>query len=108
MRRSVSLVTLVAVMVATMVLSGAALAEPSPPSDPPSDSGNPSCFGAFARLAPDGSGPGELVSGAATTLAEPSTPPGSGTDEVARNIGPVQHVRQGACPADYPLQQEEG
>lgn len=106
MKRSVSFFTLAAVVAATLALSSAALADPSP-GDSPSDGGNPSCFGAFARSEPDRPGPGAFVGNAATTLSEPGTP-GSKTDEVASNMGPVQHVRQGLCPANYPLQQDGG
>ena len=101
MRRIILLVTVAIVMAQTMAPAGVAFAQP--PSGPV-ENGNPSCFGAFARYEPGWPGPGEFVSGAAATLAKPGTP-GSGTDDVARNIGPVQHVREGVCPADYPLQQ---
>jgi hypothetical protein len=99
-RRIILLVTVAVVMAETMAPAGVVFAQP--PSDP-IENGNPSCFGAYARSLPaPPPGPGDFVSGAATTLAGtgPETP-GSGTDEVAQNIGPVQHVRP--CP-DYPLQ----
>lgn len=103
MRRIILLVTVAVVMAVTMAPAGVVFAEP--PSDS-IDDGNPSCFGAFARTEPGPPGPGEFVHEAATTLAEPGTP-GSGTDDVARNVGLVQLVRQEVCPADQPLQQRE-
>ena len=54
----------------TMSLPGIAFAEQ--PSDPPLDSGNPSCFGSYSRTTkevPD-AGPGSIVSTAAQGLAE--------------------------------------
>lgn len=104
-RRIILLVTVAAVMLTTMALSaGSAFAQP--PSDP-NENGNPSCFGVYARSEPGPPpGPGDFVSGAATTLAEPGPEtPGSGTDEVARDIGLAQHVRQDVCPANQSLQQ---
>ncbi len=104
MRRAILLVTAAVVMAGTTVPAGIVFAQP------PSDSierGNPSCFGAYARSEPGPPpGPGDFVSEAATFLAE-SVNPGSGTDEVARHVGLVQHVRQDVCPADGPLQQQE-
>jgi hypothetical protein len=103
MRRTILLVTVAVVMAGTTVPAGVVFAQP--PSD--IERGNPSCFGAFARSEPGPPpGPGDFVSEAATTLAE-SVNPGSGTDEVARHVGLVQHVRQDVCPADGPLQQQE-
>jgi hypothetical protein len=96
------LVTVAVVMAETMAPAGVVFAQP--PSDP-IENGNPSCFGAYARSEPGPPpGPGEFVSGAATDLAGTGTPE-SGTDEVAQNIGLVQHVRQDVCPADQSLQQ---
>ncbi len=103
MRRVILFVTVAVVMAETMAPAGVVFAQP--PSDP-IENGNPSCFGAFARSEPGPPGPGEFVHEAATTLAGPGTP-GSGTDDVARNVGLVQHVRQDVCPADGPLQQQE-
>ena len=94
-RRLYLLLTIAVVAAAVMSLSGTALA------DPPVDSGNPSCFGAFARSEPGTPGPGESVSVGATNLAGTGNPE-SGTDEVATNIGSVQHVRP--CPSDYPFE----
>jgi hypothetical protein len=96
-RRLYLLLTTAVVAAAVMSLSGAALA------DPPVDSGNPSCFGAFARSQPGAPGPGGSVSEGATTLAGTGKPE-SGTDEVATNIGPVQHVREGVCPSNTPFE----
>ncbi len=62
-------------IVPTMSLPGIAFAEQ--PSDPPLDSGSPSCFGDYARTTkevPD-AGPGASVSSVATTLAD--TPGGN-------------------------------
>ena len=98
------LVTVAVVMAETMAPAGVVFAQP--PSDP-IENGNPSCFGVYARSEPGPPpGPGDFVSGAATTLAEPGPEtPGSGTDEVARDIGLAQHVRQDVCPANQSLQQ---
>ena len=101
MRRIVLLLMVAVTMVAGMVPAGVVFAESL--SDP-SDNGNPSCFGAFARSEPGRPGPGESVGDAAKGLAVTGPEnPGSGTDEVAQEIGPVQHVRQGVCPADQPF-----
>jgi hypothetical protein len=102
MRRIVLLLLVAVTMVTAMVPAGAVFAESL--SDP-SDNGNPSCFGAYARSEPaPPPGPGGVVSDAATGLAMTGPEsPGSGTDEVANNIGAVQRVRP--CPTDYPLQQ---
>lgn len=57
-------------IVPTLSLPGIAFAEQ--PSDPPPDSGSPSCFGDYARTTkevPD-AGPGTSVSSVATTLAD--------------------------------------
>ena len=93
-RRIILLVTVAVVMAETMAPAGVVFAQP--PSDP-IENGNPSCFGAYARSEPGWPGPGESVSFAAYTLAGTGTPE-SGTDEAARNIGLVQHVRP--CPAN--------
>jgi hypothetical protein len=70
MKRIVLLVMLAAaVVVATMTLAGIASAQ--------------SCFSTLAR---SGQPPGELVSKAATELAEPGEP-GSNTDDAARQVG---------------------
>ncbi len=103
-RHAFSVLTITVVAGAVIGLSGTALAEP--PNNPPIESGNPSCFGAFARSEPGTPGPGESVSDGATTLAGTGVP-GSETDEVATNIGPVQHVREGVCPSNYPFEPQE-
>ena len=104
MRRIVLLLLVAVIMVAAMVPAGVVFAES--PSDP-IDNGNPSCFGTYARSEPGPPpGPGEFVSDAATGLAMPGPEsPGSGTDEVASQIGLVQDVRQDVCPGDEPLQE---
>ena len=75
MKRRILAVMVAAVMIVpTMSLPGIAFAEQ--PSDPPLDSGNPSCFGNYARTTnevPD-VGPGSFVNPVAPTLAE--TPEG--------------------------------
>ena len=102
MRRIVLLLTVAVTMVAATVPAGVVFAESL--SDP-IDNGNPSCFGTYARSEPGPPpGPGFFVSDAATYLAGTGTPE-SGTDEVARQIGLVQDVRQDVCPADQPLEQ---
>ncbi len=102
MRRIVLLLMVAVTMVTATVPAGVVFAESV--SDP-IDNGNPSCFGAYARSEPvPPPGPGEFVSDAATGLAEPGTPE-SGTDEVASQIGLVQHVRQEVCPPDQPPEQ---
>jgi hypothetical protein len=59
-RRVLAIMVAAVVIVPTMSLPGIAFAVQ--PSDPPIDSGNPSCFGAFARAQPGEPGPGEGVS----------------------------------------------
>ncbi len=51
----------------------------------------------FSTVAQAGGHPGEGVSALASGLAEPGTP-GSGTDDVASDIGLVQQVRSDVCP----------
>ena len=104
MRRIVLLVIVAVTMVAAMAPTGVVFAESL--SDP-SDNGNPSCFGAYARSEPfPPPPPGDYVSTAATGLAMPGPEfPGSGTDEVATEIGLVQLVRQDVCPPEQPPQQ---
>ena len=101
MRRIVLLLMVALTTVAVMVPAGVVSAESL--SDP-GDNGNPSSFGAYARSEPaPPPGPGGVVSAAATGLATTgSESPGSGTDEVADDIGTVQRVRP--CPTNYPLQ----
>jgi hypothetical protein len=71
MKRRILAVMVAAVMIVpTMSLPGIAFAEP--PNDPPLDSGDPSCFGDYARNTkevPD-AGPGASVRIVATELAE--------------------------------------
>ena len=86
MRRSISLVTSAAVMTATMVLSGTAFAQ-----DPPTDEGNPSCFGAYARSEPSPPGPGTTFVKSIVTVAAPG-----GVDELAGFVGELNQNRP--CP----------
>ncbi len=81
MRRTIVLITVAAIMLATMALGGgSAFAE-----------GNPSCFGAFARAEPGQPGPGEGVSELAS----------SGAAQVADVLVPfIQHERP--CPVEGP------
>ena len=88
---------------AVLGLSGAALAEP-PPENPPVDSGNPSCFGYTSRTFPGEPGPGASVH-TFTTLATGSHGANL-VDEAAREVGPVQHVRNEACPAHFPFPEQ--
>ncbi len=71
MKRRILAVMVAAVMIVpTMSLPGIAFAEQ--PSDPPLDSGNPSCFGDYARTTkevPD-AGPGSAISEIALTLGQ--------------------------------------
>lgn len=102
-RRYFLLPAMAVVGAAVLGLSGAALAEP-PPENPPADSGNPSCFGYTSRTFPGEPGPGAGVH-TFTTLATGS----HGTnqvDEAAREVGPVQHVRNEACPAHFPFPEQ--
>ena len=96
MRRVTLLLTVATFVVAMLLPAAAAFAQPA--SSLPQN-GNPSCFGAFARSEPGPPGPGQFVRTDATTLAGPGTP-GSGTDDVASNIGLVQLVRQEVCPTN--------
>ena len=89
MRRLVLLVAVVAVV--TVALSGMAYADP--PSEPPIDSGNPSCFGEFARNIPNGPGPGTTFVKPITEVAGPTN-----VDELAEFVGTVQQVRP--CPLE--------
>jgi hypothetical protein len=79
MRRTIVLITVAAVMLATMALGGgSAFAQ-----------GNPSCFGAYARTVQGDPGPGAGVSELAS----------SGAGEVADELVPlIQGVRTEACP----------
>ena len=93
MKRRILAVMVAAVMIVpTMSLPGIAFAEQL--SDPPLDSGNPSCFGNYARTTkevPD-KGPGFYVSTAAQKLAES---PG-GNPHFAQTL---QEIRGVLCPA---------
>ena len=93
MRRNVLLATAAAVMVATVALSGTAFADPAPPDNPPIDSGNPSCFGAYARSEPGPPGPGTTVVKPIVTVVAPQ-----GVDELARFVGLVNQTRP--CPPE--------
>ncbi len=83
MRRTMVLITVAAVMLATMALGGgSAFAQ-----------GNPSCFGAYARTVQGDPGPGEGVS----LLAS------SGAAYVAELLVPlIQDVRPEVCPPPSP------
>ena len=94
-RRVLWLLTIAVVAAAVLGLSGTALADP-PPDNPSIDSGNPSCFGYTSRSEPGDPGPGAGVH-TFTTSATGSL----GTnlvDDAAREVGPVQHVRNEVCP----------
>ena len=73
MRRTIVLITVVAVMLTAMALSGGSAFAEEPPTQ-----GNPSCFGAFARAEQGGPGPGagvsELASSGAALIAEVLVP----------------------------------
>ena len=98
MRRIPFMTTVVAVA-ATMVMAGTALA--TPPIDPPSDSGDPSCFGQFARSAPGGPGPGETFVRPVTELFAPG-----GVDEIATEVGGINQARP--CPPPPTLVDQQG
>ena len=85
MKRSVSLVTLVAAMAVTTVLSGAAFAQ-----DPPTE-GNPSCFGGYARSEPGPPGPGTTFVKPIVTVAAPG-----GIDELTDFVRELNQTRP--CP----------
>jgi hypothetical protein len=86
MRRTIVLITVAAVMLTTMALSGGSAFAQDPPTQ-----GNPSCFGAFARAQPGEPGPGEGVSELAS----------SGAALVAEVLVPfIQHERP--CPIGGP------
>src|SRR5919199_6732921 len=89
-RHTFWLLTVASVAAAVMGLTGTALADPS------LDSGNPSCFGYTSRSEPGEPGPGAGVH-TFTTSATGS----HGTnlvDDAAKEVGPVQHVRNDVCP----------
>ena len=93
MRGTIVLIT-VAAMLTTMALSaGSVFADP--PADPPTDSGNPSCFGALAR-APATGGPGQGVSELAS----------SGASQVADVLVPVIQQNR-PCPPTPPTEIKE-
>ena len=84
-KRAVAVFTLVAILVTVMALMGTAFA------NPPSDNGNPSCFGQFARSAPMGPGPGTVFVRPVTTAFAPG-----GVDELAGFVGDLNQNRP--CP----------
>ena len=89
-RRVYGLLTVAVVVAGAMSLPGAALAEPSV------DSGNPSCFGHTSRSEPGEPGPGAGIHTFTTSVTG-----SQGTnlvDNAAREVGPIQHVRNEACP----------
>src|SRR5215203_1315662 len=69
------------------------------------DSGNPRCFGYTSRSVPEEPGPGAGVHTFTTSVTG-----SQGTnlvDEAARDVGPIQHVRNKVCPTTgfpYPEQ----
>src|SRR5215208_6294596 len=78
------------VAAAAVALPGATLADPSV------DSGNPRCFGYTSRSVPEEPGPGAGVHTFTTSVTG-----SQGTnlvDEAARDVGPIQHVRNKVCP----------
>lgn len=86
MRRTIVLITVAAIMLATMALGGGSAFALDPPTQ-----GNPSCFGAFARTEQGQPGPGEGVSELAS----------SGAAQVAEVLVPfIQHERP--CPPEGP------
>lgn len=86
MRRTIVLITVAAVMLATMALSGGSAFAVDPPTQ-----GNPSCFGAYARAEQGQPGPGEGVSELAS----------SGAALVADELVPfIQH--EPPCPPEGP------
>ena len=89
MRRIVLLATLAAIMaVVTVTLAGTSFAQ---------GQGVGSCFGEEQSTEKAPPGPGEDVSTAATTLAQPGPEfRGSGVPVAAQNIGLAQHARP--CP----------
>lgn len=95
-RRVYLLLTIAVVAAAVMGLSGTALAAP------PVDSGNPSCFGNAARSEPDGpTPPGAGVSGFTTSVTGPGQ--ANLVNEVAQEVGPIQHIRSDVCPESGPF-----
>src|SRR5215208_4651641 len=89
-RRVSWLLTVAVVAAALMGLPGTALADPS------IDSGNPSCFGFTSRSEPGEPGPG---AGVRTFTTSATGSQGSNlVDDAAREVGPIQHVRNEACP----------
>ena len=91
MRRTIVLITVAAVMLAMMALSGGSSFAVDPPTQ-----GNPSCFDAYARTVQGPPGPGEGVS----ELASSGVPA-----LVADVLVPlVQNVRNDICPPPEPLQ----
>ena len=88
MRRTIALITVAAVMLTMMALSGGSAFAQDPPTE-----GNPSCFGAYARTVQGQPGPGEGVS----LLAS------SGAAYAAELLVPlIQGVRTEACPPPPP------
>ena len=87
MRRTIVLITVAAVMLAMMALSGGSAFAVDPPTQ-----GNPSCFGAYARTVQGDPGPGEGVSELAS----------SGAALVAEELVPfIQQERP--CPLEPPF-----
>lgn len=80
--KRIKLVLAVAAVTTTMLSLGAGPA------------GADACFDDFAR---EGGRPGEFVSGVARGAAQ-GVQPGSGTDELAREVGIVNQVRNDVCP----------
>ena len=91
-RRTLAVMVAAVMTIPTMSLPGIAFAEQT--SEPPSDRGNPSCFGSYSRTTkevPD-AGPGFYVSDAAQGLAQ-SPPPGN--PHFAQTL---QEIRDVLCP----------
>jgi hypothetical protein len=89
MRRTIALITVAAVMLMMLALSGGSAFAVDPPTQ-----GNPSCFGAYARSVQGEPGPGEGVSELAS-----SGVPALVADEL---VPLIQEVRNDICPPPDP------